>query len=113
MAFMDTSLSVCADISEITAWRVVSSGFIVPPCLVLQNSILSCEAKYVSLICRNKRNEFLAYVISSHDPDTGVPVGQMWPQTCRKPKFCGGFCGLDSVTLTQENVLGLCYEIWE
>lgn len=104
MAFTDTSLSVCADSSEITACRVVSSGFIVLTFLVLQNSIFCCEASYVLVVWLNKGNEFLAYVISSHDCDAGVPVGQMWPKTSRKPKFVLGFFGLDSVILTEGTV---------
>ena len=64
MAFTDISLSICAGVSEIRVWRVESSGFIVLPYLVLQNSIFRCERKYVSVVCHNKQNEFVAYVIS-------------------------------------------------
>jgi hypothetical protein len=67
----------------------------------------------MSGVGRNKRNEFLAYVIFLYDPDTEVSVGQMWPQTCRNPKFVSGFFGLDSVILIDEIILDLCYEIWE
>jgi hypothetical protein len=113
VAFTDASFSVCADVCAITTWRDVSSGFIVLPYLVLQNSIFRCERKYVSVVCRNKRNEFVVNVSSSHDPNAEVSVSQLWPQTCRKPKFVLGFFGLDSVILTEGTVLDLRYEIWE